>query len=678
MKSDSKYYYRRALSAVGATAALGLLYSCASIGNPSGGPRDEDPPRVVRTVPEYGSTEVKGRRIAIDFDELVNVKDAFTNVVVSPPQASAPKVISNGRRVWVEWDEDLLPGTTYTVDFGTSIEDVNEGNPLGNYSFSFSTGPELDSLRIGGMVLDAATLEPQQGVLVGVHSAEAPDSAFRTLRFERATKTDDRGRFTLRGLKAKPYNLFALADVNNDYRWDNPAELIAFYPTPITPYAEQEMTTDTLYNPLTGAVDSVASRQRTLFLPNNLLLSMFDIGYKPQYLVKYERTDSARLSFILNAPTDTLPRLSILSRSDRPWMLEHTLHRDTLTYWLTDPELIQADTLRVAFAYPRTDTKQMTTNAIDTLTLTKPRVHKAKKSGKRTRQQIIADSIADEKAKWIALSAAPAGGMNIYAPLVIETPEPLTGFNSSMMRLEQKVDSLYKPLPLPALVQDTTGNIRRYTMLYPWEYGTSYRLSVDSTAAVGVSGRPTATLSHEFTVKKREDYASLTLRLVPDTVHGFVEVLNASDSPVASAEVVNGKVSFPFLSPADYYVRFTTLEPDTTGNVGELTFRTGSYDDRTQPSDVYYYPKVLSLKRYDRSEQWDLNSTSVDMQKPEQIKKNKPKRKAVKRGKNGEAIGGENEEEDDYFDVNSNPFDPKSSRRGRGKGNAGNFRLEGH
>ena len=131
----------------------------------------------------------------------------------------------------------------------------------------------MDSLRISGIVLEAATLEPQKGVLVGVHSAEAPDSALRTLRFERVTKTDDRGRFTLRGLKAKPYNVYALADLNNDYRWDNPAEFLAFYPVPVTPYSEKGLASDTIFNLLTGEVDTVMSRE-TRATSRSILSSM--------------------------------------------------------------------------------------------------------------------------------------------------------------------------------------------------------------------------------------------------------------------------------------------------------------------------------------------------------------------------------------------------------------------
>lgn len=672
MNIATKHYHRAFATLAGATL-ISILYSCASIGNPSGGPRDEDPPRIVRANPMPESTNFNGRELYLEFDELVNVKDAFTNVTVSPPQAVTPKVSSSGKRVIVEWSDPLLQDTTYTIDFGSSIEDVNEGNKLGNFSISFSTGSSIDSLRISGIVLDAATLEPQQGMLVGVHRAEAPDSAFATLRFERATKTDDRGRFTIRGLKPVPYNLFALGDLNNDYRRDNRAELMAFYPMPITPYCEPATASDTIFNLLTGAVDSVTTRQRTLFLPNNILLSVFDEGYKPQYLVKYERPDSARLQFIFNARADKLPDMRFIGNGYGVGntVIEHSQYCDTVTYWLTDRTLAASDTLRIALTYPRTDSKAQAISGTDTLLLTKPKIKNAPKR-KLNKKQLAADSIAREKAKWLTLAAAPSGVLDIYSDIYIEAPEPLTAIDNDMMRLELKQDSTYSPLTFSPLVQDTTGNIRRYRLHYPWEYGASYRLTIDSTAMAGLSGRPNATLSHEFNVKRKDEYASLTLRLIPDTIQGYVEILNSNDNPVARARVLNGIVRFPHLSPNDYYARFVSrpLPPpaDSLNTVTApdiLSFHTGNYDTRLQPDEVFYYPKLLSLKRHDRSEQWDLYATAVDLQKPDAIKKNKPESKKPVNSRR-KKDNNPDDDEDDYFDVNNNPFDPKSNRKSKG------------
>ena len=151
---------KRAMQWLMASAVALILYSCASMGTPSGGPRDEDPPRFVRANPMPEAVNVSRSNMSIDFNELVNVKDAFSKVVVSPPSTQAPRISSSGRRVNIEFRDTLLPNTTYTVDFSNAIQDVNENNPLEGFSYTFSTGPTLDSLRISGMVLNAADLEP--------------------------------------------------------------------------------------------------------------------------------------------------------------------------------------------------------------------------------------------------------------------------------------------------------------------------------------------------------------------------------------------------------------------------------------------------------------------------------------------------------------------------------------
>lgn len=647
---------KKAISIIFTLLICAMLYSCASIGNPSGGPRDEEPPRYARSNPPLGATNVNRQRIEIEFDELVNVKDAFTKVVVSPTSKTTPKVSSQGRRVIVQFEDTLQANTTYTIDFGNAIEDNNESNKINSYAFWFSTGEEIDTLQISGMVLAARNLEPQQGMLVGVHS-NPEDSAFKKIRLERVAKTDDRGRFTIRNLKPGNYRVYALADVNNDYTWDNPAEDIAFIDMTVSPYSEQTTVTDTIYDVVNSRIDTIVNRVRTRFLPNDILLSSFNIDKKVQYLVKNERVDSTRLSLIFNAKSDTLPTLHLASLPDAEnwYRLEHSRYNDTLTYWLR-PNLVPQDTLLISATYQRADSAQNIVWGTDTIKFITKKIKEKKDKKKKSKN----DSVKAPEIRYLALSQ-PTSMLEYYEPLRLNFDEPIEKINQSAIKLEVKEDTVWKPTATPVkLVSADSLSLLKYKIDYPWEFGGNYKLTVDSAAIVGMYGHFNKSIEHSFQVKKEEEYSNFSFIVegLPAGMPAFVEILNASDNPVRIAPVADGVAEFLYLAPGTYYAR---LVEDINGN-GE--YDTGSYDDQRQPEFVYYYPKKINLKKnWEISQTWNILEVAIDLQKPDTLKKNKPE--SSKRGKK-KNDNTQEEEEEDYFDVEANPFDPNSGRRNSG------------
>lgn len=648
-----------------------LLASCASIGNPSGGPRDEEPPRFVRANPAPGSVNVTRDRIDIEFDEIVNVKDAFSKVVVSPVSKSVPRVSSLGKRVSVQFTDTLLPNTTYTVDFANAIEDNNEGNKLQGFTYSFSTGPQIDTLQISGMVLSADALEPQQGMLVGIHS-NLSDTAFATLPLERIAKTDDRGRFSIKGVAPGTYRIFALADVDNDYKRANPEEAMAFYDFTVSPTAERVEATDTVFDLATGAVDTVISRQRTRFLPNDILLRSFESDYKTQFLQNYQRVDSTKVKMIFNAPSDSLPRLDIV---DMPgykdwWVLESSERNDTLTYWMLPPTLVATDSLRMAVTYLRTDSTRNLSAVTDTLKFftERPKAPKKKKEKKKDKdEEEQADTVAP-KIPPLGLQMVTGTTQEVYLPLVMEFATPLSRLDTAALHLEVMVDSVWGPVPKEWSPQlEHPYNPRRFKIEYPWEYSSQYRLRIDSLAATGIYGLQTDPLEHSFKTKGEEDYCTLSFTITNfvDSVPAFVELLSASDAPVRREKVEGGVVRFPYLAPGKYYARiFEDFD-------GDGRYTTGNFDSLRQPDAAYYYPKVVNIKKnWEKSETWNVFETAIDLMKPDAVKKNKPETDKRNRKRNDQNTGDE-EEEDDYFDPTRNPFDPND--RGRRRGTAGSY-----
>ena len=214
---------------------------------PGGGPRDETPPVFIKGVPAPGALNVSKQEIEIEFDEIIQVEKPSEKVIVSPPQKDMPEIRTSGRKVTVTLRDSLLPNTTYTIDFSDAIVDNNEKNPLYSFAYSFSTGSKIDSLQVSGILLNASDLEPITGMLVGLHS-NLDDSAFQKLPLERIASSDELGHFTIRNVSPGKYRLFALKDLNRDYRFDNPSEDIAFFDSIVIPTADVKLHVDTIWN----------------------------------------------------------------------------------------------------------------------------------------------------------------------------------------------------------------------------------------------------------------------------------------------------------------------------------------------------------------------------------------------------------------------------------------------
>ena len=181
-------------------AIIGIVLVCVGCANrgigPQGGPRDSIPPQPLRSVPENGALNFTGKKIDVTFSEYLQLDNISQNLLMSPPQQHAPEVKANGKHLIVQFEDTLKPNTTYTLDFGHSVCDFTERNPLPNYTFAFSTGPVTDTLQLSGRVYDAENLNPLKGITVGVY-ANLEDSAFTRLPFDRIGRTDSVGAFRI-------------------------------------------------------------------------------------------------------------------------------------------------------------------------------------------------------------------------------------------------------------------------------------------------------------------------------------------------------------------------------------------------------------------------------------------------------------------------------------------------
>lgn len=589
---------------------LNGLSSCANMATPNGGPYDEDPPKLISSMPALGQTHFTGRKIEVLFDELVQLDKPSENVIITPPQKKLPEIRTTGKRIIVELKDTLLPNMTYTIDFTNSITDNNEKNVLENFSLAFSTGAVIDSLEVAGWVLDAQNLEPMPGILIGLHQNLA-DSAFTTLPFFRTSKTNDKGQFTIRNVAPGSYRVYALNDVNRDYLFDQPGEAIAFNDSLVVPTFEYATRQDTLWKD-SVTIDTIQTRPYTRFLPNDLVLRLFKEDFERQYMLRPERLQQHLFALRFNAPLQTLPNVELLdlpAHGNNWFLTQISDSRTEVNYWITDSLVWQADTLALQISYLKTDSLRQLQTQTDTMRLS---VRKQRAKPKKRKKD------EPEPVVFLGIESSLSNPMNVYDTLSFVFSEPVHGLLADVVHLEQRRDTVWVPAPY-TFVLDSLNPLRFYVER-AWKYEEEYRIRIDSAAVYSHYNRWNDWFETVFKYKAKAEYGHFYLNIEGLTTPAFVELLNSSDAPVRQAKVKNGGVLFLNLKPDKYYVR---LVADCNEN---NRWDTGNYSSKTQPEDVYYAPRVYEMRaNWEIEETWNIHSEAPMKQKPLDITKNKPK-----------------------------------------------------
>lgn len=623
-----KQFVKRYIFLFSVLVGFCFLIACASIGNPSGGDYDLDPPKMVRSYPAFNEKNVTSSKIVLEFDENVTVDKPNENVIITPPQQKLPVIQAVNRKIYVELKDSLLPNTTYTIDFTNSILDNNEGNPLENFAISFSTGDIVDSMVVSGKVLEASNLEPIKGIYVGLHS-NLNDTAFTKEKFTRISRTNDRGAFSIKGVAPGKYKIYALNDANRDYKYDNPSEAIAFLDSIIVPSTVSAERFDTLFNKKdTLAIDTIKSIRYTRFLPDNILLRSFTSAFQRQYLQKYER-EGNKLNIIFGAPTQK-PQLEALSfDGSREWALfEQTLKNDTLTYWVKDPDILKMDTLAFKITYMKTDSLNQEILTVDTINFINRARKKTEKELKKEAEELqkMIDEGKQPPVKFLDIKNNLAGSWDVYKNIELEFGEPLADSLEHKIVLQQKVDSLYKDIPF-RLVTDSL-NPRKYSIRNKWEYGAEYKISIDSASLKSLYGLWNNKLEQTLKVRKEDEYGALIFRIqgISTDIPSFIELLDKADKPIRKIKVKDNVAVFRNLNPGEYYARIVL---DTNNNG---VWDTGDYNKKLQPEMVCYNSNLFKVKPYfDEEYDWIVNTDNLDKQKPLEITKQKPQEKETKR-----------------------------------------------
>ena len=630
MKTIIRKLYKPVSQILGLSFVIYTLFfsSCARMGHPDGGWYDDDPPVVIGSSPEDKSTNVKAKKVSIFFNEYIKLEDASNKVIVSPPQLETPEIKAAGKKIIVELKDTLKENTTYTIDFGDAITDNNEGNPMGSYTYTFSTGEQIDTFEVSGYVLDASNLEPIKGIQVGLYS-DLADSAFKTKPLLRISRTDGGGHFVIKGVAPGTYRAFALQDADGDYKFSQRSEMIAFNNKTFEPSSKPDIRVDTVWRDSLH-IAALLQVPYTHFLPDDITLLAFTHVLTDRYLVKTERQEANKFSMYFSYGHPELPVVKGLNfNSDSAFVIETKAKQDTIHYWLRDTALVNQDTLRMEISYMMTDSTGILVNQTDTIeALSKTPYEKRLKNLAKEKEKWEKDQEKKKKRgerydsiypiKPLAIKYNVPTSMDPDSKITIEMPTPLAKCDTSGVHLYSMIDSVWyesscKMLP----IEDEP---RHYEILANWKPGIEYSFEVDSAAFVDIYGLVSDDYKQGIKVKSEDEYGTLELKLsgINDSII-IVELLNSSGSPVKEVHAKNNVASFKYIKPDKYYVRML-IDSNNNG-----IWDTGNYDENLQPETVYYYPREIECKeKWDITQTWNVTSTPIYKQKPQKITKQKP------------------------------------------------------
>lgn len=611
-----------------------LLVSCAKMGQPDGGWFDETPPKVIGASPADGAVNVNQKKINIYFDEFIKLDNPSEKVVVSPPQLEQPEIKGAGRRIQISLVDSLKANTTYTIDFSDAISDNDEGNPMGNYTYSFSTGAAIDTMEVSGHVLESENLEPIKGILVGLYADHA-DSAFRTKPMLRVSRTDSRGRFVIKGVAPGSYRIYALQDQDGDYKFSQKSEKIAFSHDIIVPSCKPDVRQDTTWVDSLH-IKSIDQVDYTHFLPDNIVLRAFTEPLTDRFFLKAERQKANSFTLFFSYGDSILPQIKGLNfEAENAFLVEASVKKDTITYWLKDTALVNQDTLLMDITYRMTDSTGVLVNKTDSAQeiLSKEPYAKrmkeqekelaawTKKQEKKKKKGEPYDSVMEVKPLDVQLSASSQ--FDPDQNVIFSFPTPLAKVDTAAIHLYAKHDTLWYRAPMEFLPLEN----RKYELRGEWRPDIEYSLEVDSAAFKDIYGLASKPIKQGFKVNSLDTYGTLLVNIT--SLHDLpliVQLLDAQDKVVKETKTVNGVAEFYYLKPQKYYMRLI-VDRNNNGK-----WDTGNYDSDQQAEEVYYYPEVIECKaKWDLTESWDPLARELSLQKPGAITKQKPdKEKKVK------------------------------------------------
>ena len=565
-----------------------LAQRCANAVAPTGGPKDNTPPMVVEAMPENQCVNFNGKKIEITFDEYITLNNANQNVMISPPMKEKPDIKLKNKTVVIKFKEILEANTTYTINFGSAIKDLHEGNLFKDYVYSFSTGNHIDTLSIGGKLLDAEDMKPIEDAYIGLYAADRDnlDSLPMSVTPNYITKTDKEGKFSLNGLANKKYLVFALKDANANLYFDLPNEAVAFLDTLVpASYLQKALplpvTDSTVTDSLAMQMDSVVFETKTTTLYDqkalDLTLYMFTEVDSTQVLLEKKLIEEGLLRFVFRHPAkDAVIMTPEMLPDTFNLVTTHSAVYDTV-WWYFTPNV--KDSLWVQVKY-------------DTLINDSTR-YSLKFKDKNAKRK---------KVETLKVSNNLLGRNNLIPgdTLTLKFSEPIVRY-AMRDSAAFKCDSIVYYDTLAFEPADEHGF--KYRLTTPFSADSNYNIEIPDSVFFGIRNRVNDAIKLDFHVMKDSEYGNIYITVEPPMgMKQVIVQLTDDKDKVLKQEIIMQKqeVMFEYLMPAKYKLR-AILDADGNGK-----WSTGNYHHHSLPETIIEYKNPLDLKAG-----WDIDLDEV-------------------------------------------------------------------
>ncbi len=536
--------------------------SCANIVSPTGGPKDITPPVILKSNPANFSYSVNPKLIKIDFDEFIVLKDIASQVIISPFVKNSPEIKTKGKSIIIDIKDTLKPDFTYSITFGNSITDNNEGNILKNYRYVFSTGNAIDTLVVKGIIKNALSLKAEKNIYCFLYN-NIYDSVPYKETPTYITQTNETGEFLFTNIKSGSYKIFALNDLNTNFLFDQPNEQIGFIDSLIIP------------EPIdTFKIDSLIKK--------NTIHSLLLFEEKPasQVLLKSFSEDYGRINLIFRKPTEHITYVSLDSNKTPSsiYLQEINETKDTLSIWLKSADI---DT----FSCKIMDNGEI----IDTIEVDILKMGEKKNSGRgEDLSKVKINPIANNKT------------FDYYKLFSFSCSSPIKNYFFENIILIENKDTI------SAKYIFTDSIKKNISLTYKLKEKMNYTLYIPNKTFTDIYDRENDSLRISFTTNEMKDYGNLILNFKPSGVFAnyIIQLISETSEEIIqkySTETAN-TINFNNILPGNYKIKVIC---DLNKN---NEWDTGNYLKKDQAEKIIYYPTTIVVKpNWDQNFDWDIS-----------------------------------------------------------------------